>query len=279
MKKFFRITTKEMRYGFGSPKFWGTVVTLAVLMLIDTLPLLYAGRTVDAAGNASFRTDILTLSLMTATGAGYIFYLRFCMYVIPYGCTFAEEFGQSAAKYRITRSSGRVYGAAKFATGILLTAAAIFAAEILFTLILKAQGVTYLLPQESEYDANYYLYKLVGEGHVGLFFLLLCFYKCLPGMFFAAMTMMLSAFIRNKFILVAMPVTLFFGVTSFCAILFPYGEEPFWASWHLLFFDMSTGTAGTEAAAVARTAIYTGVGILLFCVIFIRKVRRVVENE
>lgn len=275
-----RVTGMELIRGIKSMKFWLTTICFVLLMLLDTLPELYAGSVVGANGKRVFSTDIISMSLNTANGTSYLFWLRFCLFVIPYGCYFYEEYSQRAAKYRVTRSSCVSYGISKLLTCTILTSLSIWLAEAAYAVIMLLQGVKLILPSMGEGDPNYYLYRLIAEGNYIGFWLLLSIFKCFAGIFFSVMTLALSTFIKNKYILIAMPLTVFFSLDSFSGLWFNNGmTQPDWINWRVLFFSMIDGGVMTETSAVIRTMIYTLAALLIFGWIFIGRIRKVVENE
>lgn len=275
-----RVTGMELLKGIKSMKFWLITICFVLLMLLDTLPELYAGSVVGDNRKRVFSTDIISMSLNTANGTSYLFWLRFCLFVIPYGCCFYEEYSQRAAKYRVARSSCISYGVSKLLTCTILTSLSIWLAEAVYAVVMLLQGVKLILPSIGDGDPNYYLYRLIAEGnHIG-FWLLLSIFKCFAGVFFSAMTLALSAFIKNKYILIAMPLTVFFSLDSFSGLWFENGmTQPDWINWRVLFFSMIDGGVMTETSAVIRTMIYTLVAVLVFGWIFIGRIKKVVENE
>lgn len=275
-----RATGMELVMGIRSMKFWITSFCFVLLMLLDTLPELYAGSTVGASGERVFSTDIISMSLNTANGVSYLFWLRFCLFVIPYGCCFYEEYSKGAAKYRVTRSSCVSYGVSKMLACMILTSLCIWIAEAVYAGVMLLQGVKLILPSAGDYDPNYYLYRLIAEGHYVRFWFLLSVFKCFAGIFFSTMTLALSTFIKNKYILIAMPLTVFFCLDSFSGLWFDNGlTQPDWINWRVLFFSMIDGGVMTETSAVIRTLIYTAVAVLVFGWIFIGRMKKVVENE
>lgn len=275
-----RVTGMELSEGIKSMKFWLVTGCFILLMLLDTLPELYAQSMMEADGQRIFSTDIISMSLNTANGTSYLFWLRFCLFVIPYGCCFYEEYSQGAAKYRIARSSCINYGITRLLTCTILTSLSVWLAEAAYAVIMLLQGVKLILPSIGEGDPNYYLYRLIAEGNYIGFWFLLSIFKCFAGIFFSAMTLALSAFIKNKYILIAMPLTVFFSLDSFSGLWFHNGlTQPDWLNWRVLFFSMIDGGVMTETRAVIRTMIYTLAAVLIFGWIFIGRIRKVVENE
>ncbi len=276
----FRVTGMELLKGIKSVKFWLITSCFVLLMLLDTLPELYAESVTEANGQRVFGTDIISMSLNTANGTSYLFWLRFCLFVIPYGCCFYEEYSMGAAKYRAVRSSCVNYGITKLLTCTILTSLSIWFAEAAYAVIMLLQGVKLILPSIGEGEPNYYLYRFIAEGNYIGFLFLLSIFKCFAGIFFSAMTLALSAFIRNKYILIAMPLTVFFSLDSFSGLWFDNGlTQPEWLNWRVLFFSMTDGGVMTEISAVIRTMIYTLASIFIFGLIFIGRIKRVVENE
>ncbi|MCD8118842.1 MAG: hypothetical protein LUE29_05070 [Lachnospiraceae bacterium] len=288
MKTFLRVTGKEMSYGIRNVRFWGTVIALTVLMLLDAVQQLSTAQFADETGAIVYNTDILTLTIGIIGGGCYMFWARFCLFAVPFGCCFYDEYSQCASKYRLTRTNSRIYGLSKMTAGVFLTGATVILANLGMLAVLKAAGLPFLLPEEfmeidgvmTSFSATYYSYGLVDAGHPVLFYLLLLFFASLAGMFFSAMTIMLSAYIRNKYILIAMPLALFFSIDSLCSLYFyPNSETPVWLSWRTIFFGILGDGQQTELAGVARTILYTAAGLTVFSFLFVRRIREVSENE
>lgn len=268
-----------------SVRFWVTLVAMAVLMLMDAAEQIGMSRFTDAAGTVTYNTDILTLTLSIIQGGCYMFWARFCLFAVPFGCCFYDEYSKKNSKYRITRGGCTVYCMAKVAACTVVTAAIVILSNLLMCLILACSGLPFLRPDTiSEFTGEstnvmYYAHALVSGGHPVLFYLLVLFYAALPGIFFSVMTIMLSVFIHNKFILIAMPLTLFYSIDSFLALWFNQQSIPEWLNWRELFFAITRDGAGTELWCTAKTTAYTAVGVAVFALIFLYNVREVSENE
>lgn len=275
-----RVSAVELARGITGLRFWLVTACFTVIMLLDTLPEFYAGKTLLPDGSYGFYNDILGLDLIATAGGSYLFWLRFCLYVIPYGCCFYEEYSNGAAKYRFLRSADGSYGLSKLLSCILLTGLSIWLSEFFYMLLMLLQGASLLLPVDGWYNSAYLYntYQLVAGGHILGFWLLLSIFKCFAGIFFSTLTLVLSTFIRNKFILIAMPLTIFFSFDSLCGLLFGR-TQPDWTNWRVLFFSMSTGEPMSEVVAVIRTMLYTLVTVVIFGYIFMKRIRGVCESE
>lgn len=287
MIKLLRITRMELKTGFRSRKFWLVVLVLTLFMVFDSIPEYLNGRYVEA-GRTVFRTDIISMNLYILQGASYLFWLRFCLYVIPYGTCFLEEYENRAAKYRLFRSTVVEYGLGKLFGCILLTSSAVLLSELCYLGVFRLLGVPLLLPMAGENDVNYQLYRLIAEGQGGTFWLLMAGFSCFAGIFFSSMTLMLSAFVKNKYLLTAIPLTVFFSLDSFSGLFFSNGVseglfhgmmQPDIINWRMLFFSLLDGGVMTETQAVLRTAIYTAAAVILFGILFLLGVRKAVKNE
>ncbi|MCD8119640.1 MAG: hypothetical protein LUE29_09205 [Lachnospiraceae bacterium] len=279
MKSVCNAAAKELETGLKSAKFWVTTLAFSVLMILDTLPDLLLQKHLYGAENVY--TDIISMEMNVTWGASNMFWLRFCLFVLPYGCCFYEEYHAKAAKYRLVRCSAATYGASRMVAGPLMTGISVILSNIIFLCVMKMQGVELLLWMEDtgmDVSGLVNVYGLIAEGHEVTLLLLLIAIQALSGMFFTAMTIMLSAFIRNRYILVALPVVLFFALDSFSGLWFDNGyTQPELTNWRVLFFSMMVNGEVAEWAAVIRTGIYTAVAVVVFSAIFIRGVRKVVD--
>lgn len=274
-----RASSLDVWNGFRHDRLWLVTAAFVLIQLMDTVPGLYANSYLEA-GERVFLTDIISMSLQTAGGGSFLFWLRFCLYAVPYACCFFDEHSQKAVKYRIVRSSAYLYAFQKMAACIVLTALSVWISEQLYAIILYIQGVPLVLPQAGEHNTLYYCYGLVADGKYLEFWFLLSLFKCFSGIFFSSMTLMLSAFIRNKYMLIAMPLALFFSLDSFSGIWFDNGlTQPDLLNWRIIFFSLFAGGVKTELSALLRTTVYTFLGVGIFGMIFAEKVRRVMEDE
>lgn len=271
---FLSVTAKEVWEGVRTGRFWLAVFAFLLLLMMDNLPSLYQPILLD--GYSEFDTDIATICENSLYGVGFMGYLRFCFYAVPYACSFYDEYSHHAAKYRLVRSSVRVYGTSKMVANIALSALSVLVSELLFVGSLRMQGVKWLQPASALSGA---LVSSLGKNHPIGYVLFTMAFKCLVAVYFASMVMMLSAFIRSRFVLLASPVALFFCLDSLSALWFASGQQPELTDWRTLFFSLSVNGTVDEAAAFARTGIYTVCFVLLFGVVFVRHLRRVTENE
>lgn len=270
IKVFLNVIRKEMAVSLASFRFWGPMLAYLAFLLLGCEPMILG---------SGGEQDIANMVWNATSGGGDLFWLRFCLFVVPYGCCYYDEFAGGATKYRLIRSSPGIYGISKIVTGGLLTGALVLFANALFLVLLKLQGLPLLL--EEDLNGVMQIYPLAANGHVVELIVYLILVQCFAGIFFATLTIALSAFIRNKFLLLGMPVALFFGLDSFSGLFFNNGyTQPDITNWRILFFSLQVNGAGDhERFAVVRCALYVLVAACIFCVIFVRRVREVAEIE
>ncbi|MCD8119488.1 MAG: hypothetical protein LUE29_08425 [Lachnospiraceae bacterium] len=272
MKCFFRVCSYETCHSLLTRRFLGTAAAFTAMLLLDS-----ATEICFALFQDSYMGDICSLALNSMLGYSYMFWLRFCLFALPYGCSFFDEYSAKTAKYRLIRTSSVAYGTAKMVTNALLSAAAVFLSQMLYLIVMLALGFP-LLEKHNQYIAEY---TLLAAGHAAGFYLLLSVFNCFAAVFFSSLTMMLSAFLRNKYILLAMPLTLFFCLDYFGGLWYPNGStgNTVWTI-RSVFFRLHFGTAqDTEFMAFCRTGLLTLVAFAIFTCIFVRRIRKVVETE
>ncbi|MCD8120350.1 MAG: hypothetical protein LUE29_12890 [Lachnospiraceae bacterium] len=270
LKVFLNVIGKEMAVSLASFRFWGPMFAYLALLLLGSEPMILG---------SGAEQDIANVISNATSGGGSLFWLRFCLFVVPYGCCYYDEFAGSGTKYRLIRSSPGIYGTSKIVTGGLLTGALVLLANALFVVILKLQGLPLML--EDDLNGVMQTSQLAADGHVVELAVYLILVQCFAGIFFATLTIALSAFIRNKFLLLGMPVALFFGLDSFSGLFFNNGyTQPDITNWRILFFTLQVnGACDQERFAVVRSGLYVLVAACIFCVIFVRRVREVAEIE
>ncbi|MCD8120567.1 MAG: hypothetical protein LUE29_14020 [Lachnospiraceae bacterium] len=274
MKAFFRVTGKELSYGVRSIRFWGAALALGLLILMDMYQI--TGVLNDM--------DIIGLTEQIIEGGSYMYWVRFCVCVVPFGCCYYDEYANQASKYRLTRSGRVTYGLSKVVAGALLTAGIMILANLLACAVMKACGVPFLLPREYDENGtlltyNYQIYWLLDHDHSVLFYLVELLFSAQVGICFCSLTIMLSTFIKNKFLLLAMPLTLFFGLDSFLVIWFYPESGPEWMSLRSMFNSMARYGLGTELRALGVTVLYTVVLSAVFAAVFVLRIRKVTERE
>lgn len=277
MFTYIRSVVRECKTALCSFRFLGTTLAFLALMLLDAVPTLFGSGFLQD-GKWNFLMGVVDLNLITTNGATYLFWLRFCLYAVPCGCCFYEEYSNHAAKYRLVRGNVASYGLSKMTACVTVTSLSVIVSELLYGLILLGAGVELVFSGDA--NANIGFYGLLAEGKTVSFWLLLVGFKCFAAVFFSAMTLALSGFIRNRYLLISMPLATFFCLDSFTGLWFQNGAtQPDWINWRILFFSLFDGGIRTEKDAFLRTAAYTGCAVCVFTVVFLSRIRKVVEHE
>ncbi|MCD8120572.1 MAG: hypothetical protein LUE29_14045 [Lachnospiraceae bacterium] len=275
MKTFFRATGKELSYGVRSIRFWVAAIALGVVILMDAYWI----------GSVLSDVDVISITDQILTGGSYMFWVRFCLCVIPFGCCYYDEYANQASKYRLTRAGRVTYGLSKVMAGMLLTLGIVIVANLLACGVMIACGIPFVLPREySEYTGelisyNYQYFWLLGHDHPILLYMVQVLFSAQAGICFCSLTILLSTFIKNKFILLAMPLTVFFGLDSFLSIWFYPETGPEWLELRLMFNALTRYGWETELQGLGVTVLYTLVLSAVFAAVFILRLRRVTEKE
>jgi hypothetical protein len=204
MRNMLRLIKADLKRAISNRVFWICVIGIALLEIMDVLPVVLSTVTMDGW---RIRTSYTIVDLFQI-GGGLTLYnlLTITLCVIPFTGCYCDDTSNNMVTSIVTRSSYGKYSASMLTTcGISAFTCAILG-EILFTVILLL--IAPLSNEASFY--NYETWQTLVDGHMWLFVILRILLRGLRGAFFALVTMMVSAFVRDKFFLFSMPTILYY---------------------------------------------------------------------
>ena len=239
------------------------VLGAAFLMILDTLSIaLYDGYT-DGAGKFHFENTVIgLLELADNTMFGLV---ALCACAMAAGCAHCDNEEYHMMHPILMRSSHKKYAVSTLVscgiTGFLCMG---------FAMLIKILVYACMVPiREGDVDAYELATPLLRDGH---HYLYMGFWMALNGMksaFFSMVSFTLSAFVKNKFVLVSIPVLVYYLLMRFG---YGYlGPSFYIVNVRMVYFMMNHPT---EGGSLLYTFIYTVIAGILFGIIFYKGIRR-----
>ena len=261
MKNLKRTLFVDLKKAFMSPAIYIVILLLIAAYMIDTLPLCSDGE-----------TSLCNIIKSKAGGIGAVCLLGFCISVMPYTLQHLKETDNNCIYNYITRNNIFEYSISKIIAVCLTTFFAVFISNIIYLFI-------FLLMDMNISDNFFYLtyqedHSLIADEKYIAFIFLIFMTEAFRGVFFSIVSLCMSAFIKNKFLIVSLPVVFYFGIGRF---LFLYLNVPDWLNMAVIYQPM-TIYAPNDIKSFFMTLMVTLFMIALFGTLFTIKVRRCIEN-
>ena len=261
MKNFKRILLVDLKKAFMSPAIYIVILLLVASYMIDTLPLCIGEE-----------TSLCNIIRSKAGGSGALCLLGFCISVMPFTLQHLKETDNNCIYNYITRSRIFEYSISKITAVCITTFFAVIVSNIIYLFI-------FLLMDMNISDNFFYLsyqedHSLIANEKYITFIFLIFLIEALRGVFFSIVSLCMSSFIKNKFLIVSLPVVFYFGVGRF---LFLYLNVPDWLNMAVIYQPM-TIYAPDDIKSFFMTLIVTLFMIAAFGALFTIRVRRCVGN-
>lgn len=262
MNDFRNVITTDLKKAFCSPKIYGVMMLLLMCTFIDTLPSYITSD-----------TDLCDMMYKKVSGAGSAMcLLAFCISVMPYSLQYYEECKNKSIYLYLNRETLTEYCISKIIAVCMSTFFVITVSNILYCLIMKMAGATFISEMFVLNQQENHTFLLSGMNLAFLCAVILT--EALRGVFFAILSLCLSAYIKNLFLIVALPVVIYFGMGSFLFFTF---NVPDWVNLSVIFMPLVI-KAPDDLMSLMMTLAVTLLMILVFGEIFLLKVRREMKN-
>ncbi|MBE5940713.1 MAG: hypothetical protein E7266_10005 [Lachnospiraceae bacterium] len=231
MNGFFRLTIVCLKRAIFNVRFLSMVILLALCELLNVLP-----RIIDSAywlnGRLYFGTTII--DLLFAEGATLMFCCTLIIPLVPYSCSLCDDV-KNGMITSIVIKSGRYRYAIATALAVAISGfVCVFLGETLFMSVCSI-FVDICRPERLQ---NYTFVSLM-EGKPLLFLFFKIMLKALRGSFFALIALLISVYVKNRYLILALPVLIYYFLSYFgyfylklpvyfdvVAIFFAYVFEP-----------------------------------------------------
>lgn len=261
MKNFRRTLFVDLKKAFMSPAIYIVILLLTAIHMTDILPLC-----------TEEGVSICDAIYRKAGGAGALCLLGFCVSILPFTLQYLKETDNNCIYNYINRSDIFAYSVSKIISVCVTTFIAVAASNIicLFIFLLMGMSVSNEFFRLNYQDAH----DLIKNGNYIIFIVFIILIEAFRSVFFSIVSLCMSAFIKNKFLIVSLPVIFYFGVGSF---LFFYVRVPDWLNLSVIYQPM-TINAPNDINSFLLTLIVTLFMIAVFGAVFIARVRRCVGN-
>ena len=206
MKKYFFSIKMCIIRAVLSKRFLCSFLLVFILNVMDLLPIFLSGvKNID--GEIYYSYSVIDLSMLS--GNTMFLGFSFIACVIPYSGMFCDDYESRFIIPFVKRSSGEGYGAGTSAACGFSSFLCVFLAQIacfgFFMLFIPFKGI-----HDSHMD-----YSLMAEGKYILFMLARVLVFSLRGAFFALVSLALSAYVKNKYVIFSVPFIMYYFLMKF----------------------------------------------------------------
>lgn len=248
--------------------FWLCVCGVVLLEFLDSAPAMYQSFYEDADG-MHFSSSVVNIFML---GGMTLYHLLVCtVCIFPYAGSYCDHKQSGYLVSILNRISLSGYAVSSMVTCALSAFLCMMAGEALFI-----GGLCLMMPVHVS-DMEFYQgsWQSLENGWFGLFFLYRIVLRSLRAAFFAMISLVMSAYVRNKFFVMSVPMMTYFLTYYVISGLQLYAHLDFlgYLNVNILYFTFQLGL-DKELQSLGLTAAFTlGIGIL-GTLIFGRKLRR-----
>ncbi len=191
-----------LKRGFLSVRFVGIVIAIAVLEIMDVFPVYQDNIT-------NYGTeDLLNLLIM----GGYTLFqlVSVSMAVVPFGFVFCEDYENGYLSVLVQKSSSLKYACCNMVACGIGSFVTVLFGEIIMLFVYHMWGV----PLFTEEGAGFYIgengFSLIEQGQYVSLMVAFVLLRCLRGMLFGMLALVLSSVIKNKMVIASVPIILYY---------------------------------------------------------------------
>lgn len=264
MKSIVRMTMAGIRKTVLNRRFLACVLGVALFMILDILPGFLHSVSVDESGKLRFGADLIQLISLQ----GYTLYqiMSLCVCVLASACIYCTDVKANVMNQLLVRSSYRKYTISSLVTCAVTGFLCMALAEILMLVVYGSVSPLHFELEEI-YDMS--VYTLLQSRHYYLHVLSDIILNGLRGAFFSVVTFVISAFVKNQFVLVASPMVVFFIFMRFVYMYLP--SQLFVINIKVVYYSFFFGN---EVISLLYTLGYTLVAGLICGIVFYKRLRR-----
>lgn len=216
MKSVLRMIIAGIRKNVINRRFLVCVLGVAVLLILDVFPGFLHSVSVDESGKLHFGGSIIQLMGLQGYTLYQVMSLSVC--VLGAACVYCMDAKANAMNQLLIRSSYWKYTVSSVAVSAITGFLCMVLAELLMLAVYGS-----VLPLHYEVEAVYDVsgYPLLRSRHYYLHIASDIVLNGLRGAFFSIVTFLISAFVKNQFVIVASPMIVFFIFMRFGYMYFP----------------------------------------------------------
>ena len=258
---FFRLIKVNLKQSLFSLQFVFCLFGIVLLQILDTFHVLIFNMSQTENGKMMFGGTVIgMLDLRNMTLYGL---LSLSLCALAASCRYCKDMEGRIFPYLVVRSSYQKYSAAS----VVSCAVTGFVAMFLGTLLILG-FYDIFLPVHRDLEAYEFSMPLLRSGYYWGYILVRLCITGLGGAFFSMASFMLSAFVKNKFVLISIPVLVFyflmrFGYGNFGVELDIFNVQRVYFGW----------AYPSELRSLLHTFFYTIVAMLFFGLVFYLGIR------
>lgn len=260
MKSVIRLIKADCKKLIFTRTFLLCVLGIGILEILDILPHFLWCVYRDESG--ILKVDYTVMDAVNVSGCTMFNMVALSVCVLSASSGYCSDIESKIINGIFIRSSYKKYAASSIISCAVTAFVCMFLGEMLLVIFYRQFG-----PISIEgYMSNH---PLVQSGHYTLYIVAVLVQRGLRGAFFAMSSFMLSAFVKNKFVVASIPILMFYFLQHF-------GYGNFDTSFDILnvhvvyyFFRLKT-----EGWSLLYAFFYTITAGILFGIIFYKKIRR-----
>jgi len=204
-------------------------------------------------------------------GGFYSIYIIPMLSCIPYATSFCEEYNSNMVNVLVSKTNIRMYCASKVITTAISGGVSLAMGGSLFVFL--ASRLTILVDKNTlmEYQGLPY-YTFIQEGSGIKYFVVAIFLLFLSGVLWSSTGLLVSAYIRDSYVVFVAPFIASFFLVRINDIL----KVPVYLRLNLLLHARST--LGTDMQTILMISLTILIIVIIFGFLFYRKVRGVIKN-
>jgi hypothetical protein len=160
---------------------------------------------ISSSGFIANTSDVIYILGHALTGSGSTLFILCIAPILPYGMSFASDLEDKASPFWVIRTGAKKYAASKFISSIIAGFLCVGISIAVFTLILSM-----FLPLFKEISSGDSYTALLENNWAGMYLLTIAVHYSLSSALFAGAAVAVSAFIPNKFSVIAVPIVIYF---------------------------------------------------------------------
>lgn len=262
----FKILKTDLRKAFSSSEFYLALVGVCVLNFMN----LFDEMRIHTVKEYCF--VLYLYEARHALGAFSILILFLC--ALPFGANFCSEWNHGNTKYNLIRTSKNKYGWSK----VIVTALTGFlACQIGYMLLIYLLDLYFpLYPTDLELLDIYIRnssFKEIARAKKYYYFFISTLPESFSFGFLAVVALYVSSKITNTFVVLSAPILFYYGWNFLCGTLrFPY--ILCWPSFMYRGIDTNLGSG----ISLLFTMLYYLIGIIIVGALFVKNIKRRIEN-
>jgi hypothetical protein len=160
---------------------------------------------ISSSGFITNTSDVIYILGHALTGSGSTLFILCIAPILPYGMSFASDLVDKASPFWIIRAGTKRYAASKFISSVIAGFFSVGISIVSFTLILSIS-----FPLFNEISSGDSYAALLENNKAGMYILAITVHYSLSAALFAGAAVVVSAFIPNKFSVIAAPIVIYF---------------------------------------------------------------------